>query len=61
MLAAVPGLRPILRPGSDQADFPPERAASAQPITVGPALLTFLDRMKRERFLANWNAALRPP
>ena len=61
VLAAVPGLRPILRPGSDQADFPPERAASAQPITVGPALLTFLDRMKRERFLADWNAALRPP
>lgn len=60
-LSEAPGMRPILRGDSNQADFPPDQSASAQPITLGPALLTFLDQLKRERFLADWTAALQPP
>lgn len=29
-----------------------------RPIPIGPGLLTYLDRMKRERFIDNWRAAL---
>lgn len=30
-----------------------------RPIPIGPGLLTYLDRQKRERFLTNWHTALR--
>ncbi|MGP3698977.1 sensor histidine kinase [Rhodobacter sp. NSM] len=30
------------------------------PIRLGPGLLTYLDRLKRARFLSSWEAALRP-
>ena len=33
-------------------------AAAARPVRLGPALLADLDRIRRERFLANWQAAL---
>ena len=59
-VAAAPGLRPLVQPGGG-AGFPPGAKGSAQPITLGPALLVFLDRMKRERFLADWEAAVRQP
>ncbi len=59
-VAATPGMRALVQAGGE-AGFPPEAAASAQPITLGPALLVFLDRMKRERFLADWGAAVRQP
>ena len=59
-VAAAPGLRPLVQPGGG-AGFPPGATGSAQPITLGPALLVFLDRMKRERFLADWEAAVRQP
>lgn len=29
-----------------------------RPIPIGPGLLTYLDRMKRERFIENWRTAL---
>jgi len=29
-----------------------------RPIPIGPGLLTYLDRQKRERFLTNWNGAI---
>lgn len=32
-----------------------------RPIPIGPGLLTYLDRQKRERFLANWNGAVNKP
>ncbi len=38
-----------------------ERGASVgplRPIPIGPGLLTYLDRQKRERFLANWQTAI---
>ena len=53
--------RTAARGTAGAAGFPAEAAASAQPITLGPALLVFLDRMKRERFLADWDAAVRQP
>jgi iron(III) transport system substrate-binding protein len=35
-----------------------EAASFYRPITIGPSLLAPLDRAKRERFLAEWNAAM---
>ncbi len=35
-----------------------EDASFYRPITIGPSLLATLDRAKRERFLAEWNAAM---
>ena len=29
-----------------------------RPIPIGPGLMTYLDKQKRERFLANWRSAL---
>ena len=60
VVAATPGMRALVQAGGE-AGFPPDAAASAQPITLGPALLVFLDRMKRERFMADWSAAVRQP
>lgn len=40
----------VARPSADQA----------RPIRVGPQLLVNLDRIKRQRFLRAWNAALTP-
>ena len=46
--AIMPGV-----PGELTADWLAEEAVGPlQPITLGPALLTFLDRLKKERFLA---------
>ncbi len=33
-------------------------ASAARPVKLGPALLANLDRIRRQRFLANWQAAL---
>ena len=60
VVAATPGMRHWSRPAA-RRDFHRDAAAGAQPITLGPALLVFLDRMKRERFLADWSAAVRQP
>ena len=59
-VAATPGMRALVQAGG-AAGFPPDAASSAQPITLGPSLLVFLDRMKHERFLADWGAAIRQP
>jgi iron(III) transport system substrate-binding protein len=32
-----------------------------RPITIGPGLMTYLDKQKRERFIANWQTALGAP
>lgn len=32
-----------------------------RPITIGPGLMTYLDKQKRERFIANWQTALGTP
>lgn len=32
-----------------------------RPIPIGPGLMTYLDKQKRERFVANWQAALGKP
>ena len=60
-VAAVPGLRPIVRRDGDEGELPAPAASSAQPITLGPALLVFLDAHKRASFLADWSAAIGPP
>lgn len=36
-------------------------AGPLRPIPIGPGLMTYLDRQKRERFLASWRTALRQP
>ena len=36
------------------------RVATFLPIRLGPGLLTYLDALKRERFLASWEAAVSP-
>ena len=64
VVAATAGLEPLLpsdAAGPDALPLLPEAVGPVQPITLGPALLVFLDRMKRERFLADWSAAVRQP
>ncbi len=46
--AALPPLNPNRPLGADRL----------RPITLGPGLLVYLDRLKKERFLAAWNAAV---
>lgn len=58
VIADTAGLQPLL--ASDE-DGPPPATVAAIPITLGPALLVFLDRQKRERFLADWSAAVHQP
>lgn len=36
-------------------------AGPLRPIPIGPGLLAYLDRQKRERFLANWRGAVNEP
>ena len=64
VVAATAGLEPLLQSDGTRPDavgLLPEAVGPVQPITLGPALLVFLDRMKRERFLADWSAAVRRP
>ena len=61
IVGATAGLEPLLRPDTPAAGMLPAAAGPVQPITLGPALLVFLDRLKRERFLADWSAAVRQP
>jgi two-component system sensor histidine kinase TctE len=61
IVAATAGLQPLLGTGdtAPTLNWPlSESGIPAQPITLGPALLVFLDRLKRERFLADWSAAV---
>ena len=60
-VGSVPGMRPIRELVDDPGALMIEGGASPQPITLGPALLVFLDQLKRERFLADWSAAMRAP
>ena len=58
------GEQAILPPGDDGAGPVPvvaDAAGPIHPIPLGPALLVFLDPLKKERFLANWWLALQPP
>ena len=62
VIADTPGLQPLLLPGAAGSMALGEAAVGpAQPIALGPALLAFLDRLKREHFLADWSAAVRQP
>jgi len=36
-----------------------EQITSLKPIKLGPGLLTYLDKLKRKRFLMEWNNAVR--
>lgn len=65
VLADASGLPPILLRGTEGgAEAAPSADAAAgadRPIQLGPALLTFLDPMKRRRFLADWWLAVHVP
>ena len=57
LYAIMPGVR-----GELTADrLAAEAVGPLQPITLGPALLTFLDRLKKAQFLADWRLAIQPP
>ena len=62
VIADTPGLQPLLLPGAASSMALGEAAVGpVQPIVLGPALLAFLDRLKREHFLADWSASVRQP
>jgi two-component system sensor histidine kinase TctE len=60
VVARTPGMRALVGAAGGPG-YPADAATAAQPITLGPALLVFLDGLKRARFLADWNAAVRQP
>lgn len=60
IVGATPGLKPLLPAATPPGAPTPEAADVAQPIALGPALLVFLDQQKRQRFLADWTAAVHP-
>lgn len=43
---------------SGRANVSKNAVGPLRPIPIGPGLLTYLDRMKRERFIENWRTAL---
>lgn len=55
----VPGLTAIAPPGGPASLG--GTGGSIQPIVLGPALLTFLDPLRKSRFLADWAVAVQPP
>ena len=61
VVGTVPGVRPIRQLVDDPAALVVDGGGSPQPITLAPTLLAFLDQLKRERFLADWSAAIRAP
>lgn len=51
-------IRPAAGPENEPMARLRARTATFLPIRLGPGLLTYLDALKRERFLASWEAAL---
>ena len=47
--------------GASAATLRSSTVATLHPITLSPALLVFLDRLKYERFLQQWRAAFQVP
>lgn len=62
VIAGTSGLQPLLLPAAaGPMTLGGAAAGPVQPIVLGPALLAFLDRLKREHFLADWSASVRQP
>lgn len=57
-LAAV---RDDIGGASTKLEISGEAVGPLRPIAIGPGLMTYLDRQKRERFLANWGGAMNAP
>lgn len=57
-LAAV---REEVRGPNAMLDIKGAAVGPLRPITIGPGLMTYLDKQKRERFIANWQTALGAP
>jgi iron(III) transport system substrate-binding protein len=51
-LAETTGLPPVFEGAS-------EKQKALRPIRLGPGLLVFLDRLKRQAFLRNWENSIR--
>ncbi|MEQ9245685.1 MAG: ABC transporter substrate-binding protein [Nitratireductor sp.] len=63
IIARHSSLLPLHFSASDQENPSPEMATegrSALPIRLGIGLLTYLDRLKKKAFLADWEAAMQP-
>ena len=64
VIAGPPGLYAIaqqVEAGATAAHRLAEAPGRLRPIALGPALLTFADRLKKTRFLADWRLAIQPP
>ena len=65
VLARRSGLLPIrgdVEPEPGAASSPrPDAGATLKPIAIGPSLMTYLDRSKRQAFLRQWKQALGRP
>ena len=56
----LPAVRPELAATTDQLGVADSRMGLLRPIPLGPGLLVYLDRQKRDRLLAAWGDAIRP-
>ncbi len=52
---------PPLRMETDDASTPAGAGATQRAIPLGPGLLVYLDRLKRQHFVESWEAAMRHP
>lgn len=55
----LPAVRPELAASGKRPGAVDARIGSLRPIPLGPGLLVYLDRQKRERMLASWRSILR--
>lgn len=56
----LPAVRPELAAAGGQPGIADARIGSLRPIPLGPGLLVYLDRQKRERMLASWRSIVGP-
>jgi two-component system sensor histidine kinase TctE len=63
VVAGAAGMRAIVPPpGKPEGDTPlADATGPVHPITLGPALLVFLDPLKRDHFLTNWSVTVHHP
>jgi two-component system sensor histidine kinase TctE len=64
VIAGASGLyaiAPQVEDGATAAHLLAEAPDRLHPIALGPALLTFADRLRKTRFLADWRLAIQPP
>ena len=59
--AGLYAIAPRVEGAATAARLMAEAPGRLHPITLGPALLVFADRLRKARFLANWRLATQPP